>query len=98
MTGTLRRDGYRLAAALDGSLQERELLVEYASAYRDALDILELEYSRKRVLSIHAPQPPGLAEFKSKKWELLLSVVVKIVYVNLQCAVHRYCSIVISMR
>ncbi len=45
--GTLERNGYCLAEELRGSDQVRELLVEYASAYRDALDVLEAEYSGK---------------------------------------------------
>lgn len=47
LTSTLKRNGYRLAEALRGSQEERMLLIEYASAYRDALDILEAEYSGK---------------------------------------------------
>lgn len=49
LTGTLKRNGYRLANELHGSSQERALLIEYASAYRDALDILKAEYSGKPV-------------------------------------------------
>lgn len=47
LTGTLKRNGYCLAPELSGSAQERQLLVEYASAYLDALDLLEGEYSAK---------------------------------------------------
>ncbi|HDR8940088.1 tyrosine-type recombinase/integrase [Burkholderia vietnamiensis] len=47
LAGTLSRNGYRLAADLRGSFQERTLLVEYASAYNEGLDILEAEYSGK---------------------------------------------------
>jgi len=47
LTSTLKRNGYQLAQALRGSQEERMLLIEYASAYRDALDILESEYSGK---------------------------------------------------
>ncbi|WP_063962874.1 DUF6538 domain-containing protein [Burkholderia paludis] len=47
LSGTLSRNGYRLAADLHGTAQERTLLVEYASAYSEGLDILEAEYSGK---------------------------------------------------
>ena len=47
LTGTLKRHGYRLADNLRGSQEERMLLIEYASAYRDALDMLEAEYMGK---------------------------------------------------
>ena len=52
LTSTLKRNGYRLAESLSGSQSERMLLVEYASAYRDALDILEAQYLGK-------PSPAG---------------------------------------
>lgn len=38
LSGTLERMGYRLAEELRGSQQEKQLLVEYSSAYLDALD------------------------------------------------------------
>lgn len=49
LTNTLKRNGYCLAPELRGSLSERELLIEYASAYGDALDTLAAEYSGKKV-------------------------------------------------
>jgi len=49
LTNTLKRNGYRLAPELHGSLSERELLIEYASAYGDALDTFAAEYSGKKV-------------------------------------------------
>ena len=47
LTNTLKRNGYGLAESLRGSQNERMLLIEYASAYRDALDILEAQYLGK---------------------------------------------------
>ncbi len=47
LAGTLQRNGYRLAPELHSSVQERELLIEYASAYRNALDILAAECNGK---------------------------------------------------
>ncbi|WP_254067996.1 integrase [Acidovorax sp. SRB_14] len=57
LIGTLRRSGYCLSPELDGSLQERQLLIAYAAAYRDALDVLEGEYSGKASVSRHASAP-----------------------------------------
>lgn len=45
LTRTLERNGCRLAQELHGSSQERELRIEFATAYRDALDMLKAEYS-----------------------------------------------------
>lgn len=45
LAGTLARNGFCLAPELLGSSQERELLIEYASAYRDGLDLVTAEYS-----------------------------------------------------
>jgi integrase len=45
LAGTLKRNGFCLAPELLDSPQERELLIEYASAYRDGLDLLKAEYS-----------------------------------------------------
>ena len=45
LDGTLKRHGYRIADALRGSQEERTLLVEYATAYGDALDMLKADYS-----------------------------------------------------
>ncbi len=59
LTGTLQRNGYCLALELHRSQQERELLIEYASAYRDALDMLEAEYSGKPS-SVRLPATPPL--------------------------------------
>ena len=61
--GTLKRCGYRIGDAQRGSLQERALLVEYAAAYGEALDILVADYSGKprlvRTVSapLKAPEP-----------------------------------------
>lgn len=59
LIGTLRRNGYCLAPELHRSQQERELLIEYASAYRDALDLLEAEYSG-RSTAVRLPASPLL--------------------------------------
>lgn len=68
LAGTLKRNGYCLAAEISGSAEERGLLVEYAGAYRDALDVLKAEYSGnpspirpfaeslKQVIPAHAPR------------------------------------------
>ncbi len=48
LAGTLKRNGVQLGDELKGSSQERELLVEYAAAYRDALDALKATYSGAR--------------------------------------------------
>jgi len=58
-TGTLRRNGYCLAPQLHGSPQERELLIEYATAYRDGLGMLKAEYSGKPS-AIRLPASPLL--------------------------------------
>lgn len=47
LDGTLERNGYYLADELRDSLHERTLLVEYATAYGEALDALEADYSGK---------------------------------------------------
>lgn len=45
LSGTLRRNGLQLDSQLRGSPQERDLLVEYAAAYREALDTLKATYA-----------------------------------------------------
>lgn len=47
LDGTLRRNGYQLADELRDSRQERSLLLEYAAAYDEALEVLEARYSGK---------------------------------------------------
>jgi hypothetical protein len=47
LTNTLARNGYCLAQELENSQKKRELLIEYATAYRDGLDIVAAEYSGK---------------------------------------------------
>jgi len=47
LDGTLKRNGYQLADELRNSLQERILLVEYATAHGEALEVLEARYSGK---------------------------------------------------
>lgn len=47
LDGTLRRSGYHIADELRDSLQERSLLVEYATAHDEALEVLEARYSGK---------------------------------------------------
>jgi integrase len=54
LTGTLRRSGFRLSAELVGRQAERELLIEYATAYREALDMVKAAY---------AGEPPPLASY-----------------------------------
>jgi len=62
LDGTLRRNGYRLADELRGSLQERGLLVEYATAYDEALEILDARYSGKPLPLRVAAEPAKRAE------------------------------------
>lgn len=79
LTGTLGRNGYCLAPELSGSLQERQLLVEYASAYLDALDLLEGEYRGKASVTRQAGTPlPRAGEVKtSMSRAMLLSAAIK---------------------
>lgn len=60
LTTTLERQGCRLADELRDTAQERELCIEYATAYRDALDILQAEYSGQP-----PPHRPPAVQLKS---------------------------------
>lgn len=79
LLGTLKRNGYCLGPELAGSQQERLLLVEYASAYREGLDLLEAEYSGKRLAARQASTPlpqAGLARATGRE-TMRLSAAVK---------------------
>lgn len=79
LTGTLKRNGYCLSPELSGTSQERQLLIEYASAYRDALDLLEAEYSGTPSVGRQAGTPilqAGLARPPAMQ-TMLLSAAVK---------------------
>lgn len=79
LTGTLKRNGYCLSPELSGTSQERQLLIEYASAYRDALDLLEAEYSGTPSVGRQAGTPilqAGLARAPAMQ-TMLLSAAVK---------------------
>lgn len=79
LTATLKRDGYRLANELLGSALERELLVEYASAYGDALDVLEAQYTGKAPFT-RQPAAPILrtgAAIEQTAGAMLLSAAIK---------------------
>lgn len=58
LVGTLKRNGYCLAPELQGSEGERTMLVEYASAYGEALDILEAQYTGKPLAPSRPASPP----------------------------------------
>jgi integrase len=62
LDGTLRRNGYHIADELRDSLQERSLLVEYATAHDEALEVIEARYSGKP-MPLRLPTPSlGRAE------------------------------------
>lgn len=57
LRGTLQRKGYCLPQELLQTAQERQLLVEYAAAYWDALDVLEAEYSGRPAVAMQSATP-----------------------------------------
>jgi hypothetical protein len=59
--GTLKRNGYCLGPELQGSEGEHAMLVEYASAYGEALDILEAQYTGKPLASGRPASAPLLS-------------------------------------
>lgn len=78
LTGTLKRNGYCLSRELICSNELRVLLMEYATAYRDGLDILVAEYSGKPPVAYVAAAPlkqPGL-DAPSGAGSMLLSAVI----------------------
>lgn len=76
LDGTLRRNGFCLAAELRDSLQERSLLVEYATAYDEALEILEARYSGRPLPIRVAAEPLKRAESRRGAGEMRLSTAI----------------------
>lgn len=79
LTSTLSRSGYRLADELAGTQQERVLLMEYARAYRDGLDLVKADYfGGPRTTSASSSPPdsaPGLRASAAE--QLMLSKAVE---------------------
>ncbi|MGO4763800.1 DUF6538 domain-containing protein [Cupriavidus sp. 2KB_3] len=76
LNGTLKRSGYCLADELRGSSQERSLLIEYAAAYGEALDILEAQYSGKSLPIRLAVEPIKRTEPAFGAGAMLLSTAI----------------------
>jgi len=76
LDGTLRRNGYQLADELRGSLQERSLLVEYATAHDEALEILEARYSGKPLPVRTAVEPVKRTDLRFGQGAMRLSTAI----------------------
>ena len=76
LDGTLRRNGYQLADELRDSLQERSLLVEYATAHDEALEVLEARYSGKPLPVRTAVEPVKRTELRFGQGAMRLSTAI----------------------
>jgi integrase len=76
LDGTLRRNGYQLADELRNTSQERGLLVEYAAAHDEALEILEARYSGKPLPVRMAVEPFKRVESRFGSGAMRLSTAV----------------------